>query len=210
MAASTPSTDPNWAWDTSGWTNQGNTGDVEKSSGALLNSVYGTAGLSGVLAQTWDPILNTTNAALPATNTFYGTLVYLPTPVYTTKVVANQSTAGTTTHGYFAVLSATSATLGTTVCATADQVAATTTAAVSWATATVLSPGLYYFGYAFTWSVQTKFDGLPVLGVTDSQLVTSPANPRFVTGSVTITSAFPATVTLAAQTTLGAGYVGIL
>lgn len=212
MAAPNPVTDPLYAYDTFGWTNQQN-GDIPTVGGSQGVVAPYDAELSGFLASTMDSGVVTTDALLPATNVFYGSLIYIGGPSRSTKFFSSPSTVGTATHAYVALLSAT----GTTVAASAD-LTALASGAGSWATAPLLTAGYYYLGVVATWSVQPKFTGLPVLAVTSGNaagLVYSAANqvfPKYVTSTaaITITSSFPSSVALVAQTTLGTPFVAAI
>lgn len=215
MPVPTPQGDPNWAYDTLGWTNQGNTGDVPTTGAS--NGVVSPydAELSGVLASTMDSGSAVTAAFTPATGIFYGGLIYLGGSAKSTKYFASVSAAGTTTHAYVALLSPAGATL-----ATSADLTTLSTATGSWATAPVLSAGFYYLGLVTTWSVLDSFAGIAnaamlcgnAPGLTYSGTGQG-VLPKFVTSTaaLTITSSFPASVTLTAQTTgaIGAPYIAL-
>lgn len=147
-----PTTDPNWAWDTPGWTNQGNTSDVEGAqlSGATLtNNAYLSEpeALSGFIARSMDPALNSltsSNYSLAATTTAAWAAIQVLDPCVTSKVTifakysATSATAGLGLYNFNGTLiaSCTSASLG------ASNAVVTT----SWSTAAVLAPGPYYIG----------------------------------------------------------------
>lgn len=207
MAAPNPVTDPLYAYDTFGWTNQ-QTGDVP-TVGAAQNVVSPyDAELGGTIASTMDAAGAVTAAFTPAitTSIFYGGLVYIGGPVKSTKFFASVTAAGTTSHAYVALLS----TAGVPLALSADL---TTLASGtgSWAVAPVLASGFYYLGIASVSSVAATFAGTANAGVLCGNapgLVYSNTNqvfPKFVQSAVTITASFPASVTLVAQATGSVG-----
>jgi hypothetical protein len=146
-----PTTDPNWAWDTPGWTNQGNTQDVEGqnlSAPGQGSMLIEPAALSGYIARTMDPDVTTiggtgTNST-STSQTCYLAAVQVLEPVTTGHIAYYQTVAGVTSpHFYMALYSATT---GVQVAVTADQGAgaATTFEKVAWTTAVALSPGYYW------------------------------------------------------------------
>ena len=207
-----PTTDPNWAWDTPGWTNQGNTGDTEGAGLSAPSNPLAPNGaiLSGVIAATMDAgAASVTGLTSLVTNTAYGAMVYVAAPAVTTKVFANDSTAGTTTHGYMLLTS-----LGGTVLAATADLTTTVGGAKSWAASTTLASGFYYLAIATTNSVTGVYSGAPVSAVTcgnGSGLVWAAGGPypRFVTGAAVLTGTAPTSVTWAAQSTLGAAYISM-
>jgi hypothetical protein len=155
MAAPSPATDPIWAYNTPGWTNQGNTGDVE---GAQLTGTTFSAnaflsepeGLSGYIARSIDPTvasLGTTGQAMTDTIAWFAAVEVLA-PAQTKKLylaVKYASAAEAIDCGLynFAGVQLTTATVtpGSTTLYSASA---------SWAAAQVLSPGTYYVGAVST------------------------------------------------------------
>ena len=121
----------------------------------------GSAQLSGWLASTMDPmaaVAATGSASVPASNTFTGGLVYVPTAVSSTGMsMFCVASAGTVNHFWGALVSATAS--GSTVAATAAtadkeaSIAATTPLDLAWASGPITVPaGYYYLGYACNWT----------------------------------------------------------
>ena len=146
-----PTTDPNWAWDTPGWTNQGNTSDVE---GAQLSApgqgsmLVEPAALSGYIARSMDPDVTsgggTSTTTLFVTGTPFLFSMQVMDPVVTTGVAVAGAAAGPPTHSIAALYSASS---GQLVANTADLGASgfgTAAAKIPWAATTALSAGYYW------------------------------------------------------------------
>jgi hypothetical protein len=211
MAVQSPGTDPLYAWDVPGWTNQ--KGGSLATAGTNLIESQGTTGTAplggagGFLAQTMPGEAAGTTVTADTTNTFFGYLIYVNEAVSTTGIAFANVAAGTCTVFYGALASIISQTSLSTVAATAEShasLANTTTLDLAWSGGPFLiAPGYYYLGYAMTQSVAVTMLGSPVAaGYTPSSgaaLLSSPNAPWFrtVTGSVTISSAFPAAVTSA-------------
>jgi hypothetical protein len=226
MAVQTPGTDPLYAWDVPGWTNQkmgasATAGlNLIESGGATPATLGGSSGaaLNGYLGWTNDPISNAADTLLPATNTFYGSLIYLPEGGVTTKLIVNETTNGTTTHAYgvLASVSSLSNLAATVIALTADKTSGTvdTFAGVAWATpgtSVVLAPGFYYAGVITTWSGQPKFAGLTAAQLANYDVNASATVLRNVT-STTQTGANIAVgqvLTLVAQSSLGSAFAAI-
>lgn len=216
-----PTTDPNWAWDTVGWTNQGNLGgDVEGQSlsapgqGSMLVE---PAALSGFIARSLDP--DVTSVGTSATLTFTTTVpvlfaVQVLEPVISTGVVVPGNTAGPPTHAIAALYNATS---GALVANTADLGAAgfgTTTAKFTWCspgtstTATIpVTSGYYWVMLVESAGTMGKINIFPsstetqvLLGGTAAIPFTVGSTPRFATGSTGLNAV---TATPAGLVTLG-------
>lgn len=212
-----PTTDPNWGWNTIGWTNQGNLGgDVEGQSlsapgqGSMLIE---PAALSGYIARTLDPDVTSAGVGAITTATFVsGTpLLYalqVMEPAATTGVVVAGNTAGPPTHSIAALYNASS---GALVVTTGDLLTAgfgTTTAKIAWTAATALAPGYYWVLLAESGGTMGKINVYPL--ATEAQLLLSStgapvpyvvgSTPRFGTGSTGMTSI---TATPAGLATLG-------
>jgi hypothetical protein len=153
MAAPSPATDPLWAYDTPGWTNQGNTGDTigTQLTGAPFsaNAFLGEPeALSGYIARSIDPALNsvsgTTGTAISANTTGYFAALEVMNPALTKKIVV--STKYTTSAD---TLSMALYNFAGVQVATITGVAQTTSFAPvigTWSTAATLGPGTYYVG----------------------------------------------------------------
>jgi hypothetical protein len=243
MAAPTPATDPNFAWDTQGWTNQGNTGDVEGENpggsglGLPASSLVDPAALSGFAFRNMDPDQLTTAGATLTTNTVYFSAFTVDTPTISTKGLVDVTTHGTVTVAYYAIVDAN----GTTQAVTANFGGSWTSSSnvvqpEAWAStsnfyntglsAILIPPGYYLFGVATTNSVNPVLSGMSTRGIVVSsgqgnQAVPATAStplqpatwPRFTSGSVTISSSFPASFTFnssnfatASQAPFGAGF----
>lgn len=166
---------------------------------SLSGFVAQNLGLSGLLV----------NALVAAASVFYGSLVYIPVAVQTSKITFEVTdNTDYIEHGYGALLS----TAGTTVLATADFEATVTSFGwygIPWSNSpATVEAGLYYLGVAIAWSTEVALAGQPVSVMQGGNIVGA-APYRFVTGSVTITSSFPASVTLAEQTLLGVPYLAM-
>ena len=155
MATPTPANDPLWAYDTPGWTNQGNTGDT------IGTQLTGTTfsvnaflsepeGLSGYIARSIDPTvasLGTTGTAMSST-TAYFTAIELLAPAQTKKLylaVKYASAAEAIDCGLY--------NFAGTQLTTATVTPGSTTlynASASWAASQVLAPGTYYVGAVAT------------------------------------------------------------
>ena len=228
MPAPTPSNDPLWAFDTPGWTTQGNTGDTI---GANLPSVSQGASLlepaanSGYISRTLDPDVTTAGGAgttlTMTSGTVYLFLLQVLDPAFTKSVVVVGANAGTSTHAFVGLYNAFS---GAQVAITADQTATvfgTTATKINWTTAAVLGPG-YYWGAiltvssvaptlkAFTLAPEAQLL-LTGTGVTGWTLGT---NLRFATGVTGLTglSTLPASLTgtMTCSATATASFIGIL
>lgn len=147
-----PTTDPNWAWDTPGWTNQSNTGDTEGTNNApasLGSNTYLTEpeALSGFVARSMDPAVNSAQSSTKATFTnqvIYVAAMEVLAPAVTSKFVVSVGTIGGTSTSYFGLYSAVGTQMAT--IAVVNNIPATTISR-SWTTAAVLAPGTYYFAW---------------------------------------------------------------
>lgn len=207
-----PTTDPNWAWDVPGWTNQGNTGDTEGAGLSAPSNPLAPSGaiLSGVVASTMDAGSAAVAGLVAATNVAYAALVYVPAPAVTKKAFASGAGSATATNGYYFL----SSVGGTVLAATASQGASALTGALSWATPYTLSSGFYYLGLAGAAATVGTFVGCPVSGVTAGNgaglvWAASGPYPRFVTVATVLTAAAPTSFTWAAQTTPGSAYMSM-
>lgn len=147
-----PTTDPNWAWDTPGWTNQGNLGgDVEGQnlSPALLatNSFLNEPeGLSGFVSRSIDPAVNSAVVKGTGVATFTTAVLYLAAmevlaPAVTKQVVVSVGTVGGTSTTLLGLYNSTGSLVASTV---SIPTIPATTIARSWVTPAVLAPGIYY------------------------------------------------------------------
>lgn len=220
MAAPTPATDPNFAWDTQGWTNQGNTGDVEgtnlypASLGANQYLVEPEA-LSGFIARSMDPALNSVASGtynLLATTTAAFAAVQVLEPAITSKVTI------------FAKYSATSAVAGLglynfagtqlTTCNSSALTASNAAYVTSWATPQVLAPGIYYVGgvtHSGAGFLDFQATALTVENSLLAQATTFAANVlnwRFFSATVTANT-LPATISGTIAGTAGGWFVGL-
>jgi hypothetical protein len=174
-----PTVDPNWAWDTPGWTNQGNTSDTEGvqlagQSNLGASVLIEPAALSGFLARTIDPDLSAVGAfALTASSTtsMYGALMQTYDPIITKNVCYTYSvgtgSTGTQSHQWIALVNPGT---GVVYAVTADAGATAASAGfnkVAWTATTVLPPAQYLVLYAniFTaWgTLQPKLGGIATL-----------------------------------------------
>jgi hypothetical protein len=151
LGATGPTLDPNWAWDTQGWTNQGNLGgDVEGQNlnpSLLSANTYLTEpeSLSGYVGRSMDPAVNSAGAAnkqTPSVGVLYLAAMEILAPAVTSKYVVSVATAGTTTSSVFQGLYNNQGAL--VASNTAVGTIAATTISRTWTTPAVLSPGLYY------------------------------------------------------------------
>jgi len=197
---------------TTGWTNVGYTGDTEKGTGPGVTSPSTSVSLSGFLAETFSSADVTVDAFAPTTAIFYGGLVYVGTGGTTTKWVIDASTPGGVAHAYVVLLDSS----GNTLAKSTDQTTLANNSG-SWASSYSVVPGYYYLGVAVAWSsTPATLGGITAVGMAAGNgaaltYVAGTTLPRYVTssGALTITSAFPSSVTLARQTTLGAPYVAM-
>jgi hypothetical protein len=148
-----PSTDPNWAYDTPGWTNQGNTGDVEGSqlAGASFagNAFLGEPeALSGYIARSIDPSVLSTVASNflvmgTSSTTAYFAAVDVIAPAKTSAVVIYAKSVSSSTSANVGLYNSAGVQLTTAAPALTTSVAAVKT---SWSAAQILAPGTYYVG----------------------------------------------------------------
>src|ERR1700729_915508 len=150
MAAPSPATDPLWAYDTPGWTNQGNTGDIPTPGANGIGAdtmLIEPASTSAFLTRSIDPDISQSGTGLTMSNSLMTcTLLSVLGPTLTTKVAFNVQTVDITspTKKWWALVQWPSATV---VAVTANSVAvygSTGATTVSWTAPTVLSSGLYY------------------------------------------------------------------
>lgn len=150
-----PTVDPNWAWNTPAWTNQGNTGDTEGTNlnPALLGSnTYLTEpeALSGYVARSMDPAVNSAQNTTKATLTnavLYLAAMEVLAPAVTSKFVVSVGTVGGTSSTLFGLYTG----VGTLIAAdTAVANIPATSISRTWTTAVALAPGLYYFAWLNT------------------------------------------------------------
>ena len=115
MAAPSPVTDPLWAYDTPGWTNQGSTGDIPLGSGLSSDSEIGPgeAIVQGYQAMSFDPMLTATTTQIPTAGIVYLAKIMLPDPFATTSVNIFCVAAGNATAFYLGVYSASGALVST-------------------------------------------------------------------------------------------------
>lgn len=217
MAAPNPVTDPLYAYDTFGWTNQ-QTGDVPNVAQLGSASLLGPneAIVQNYIAETLDPQSVTHAAANIVSGTIYGAKLVLAAPAYVTNASIWSVAAGTATKLFTGIYNVNGALmsssadvhagLGTQVLVTGAQ-----TAPVA------LSAGIYYVALAAVWSVQptvnaitaataaTQFGGQGLAVPASGQPFTN-ASPRWATLGSGVATALPATVTPSAAAFSAVGF----
>lgn len=169
MPAPNPATDPLWAYNTLGWTNQGNTGDIPTpgATGIQGNQVLvEPASLSQYITRSLDPDISQTGSGITESNSLMNChLVEVLGPALTSKVSFNVQTADVTapTKKWWALVSWPS---GIVVAVTANSTAvygATGTTTVSWTSPTVVASGLYYIVLVDNAGTAVKLSGISAL-----------------------------------------------
>jgi hypothetical protein len=222
-----PTVDPNWAWDTPGWTNQGNTQDVEGQNlgapgqGSMLIE---PAALSGYVSRTLDPDVSsvgTGSAFAFATGVANMAALQVLEPVTTSKVVFNIATAAATpTYSCVGLYNAVSGSLVAQTSTTSSNFTGTGGKTLSWATATAISPGYYWVLFLSVAATGVKLNGFTLSPEAQSLLTSTAVMPfvigstlRFAVGGTNLTSlaAIPTTLTTAMVVSAAASgyFVGI-
>jgi hypothetical protein len=216
MALQTPGTDPLFAWDIPGWTNQGATAPkgpdtlegLPGNTTTQLNQVgsIGSPGSAGLMAWTMDPAAAaSTTSAL--SSGIYG-LVQVPVETTVDHVYIWQ-VAASGAHMYVVL----SDLFGNVIAATADQTTGTVQGKVALAAATTIGPGFYYLGAQSSGS--STFFGMTANQVTMisgavTYSATAPyAFPRFVTATGAAGASAPTALTFTSAATIGAPFVGL-
>lgn len=197
MAAPSPATDPLWAYDTPGWTNQNATGDIEGNNLTPVSFEYlaEPAAASWYLARTMDPDLSAAAGTVTPSNAALNCLlVWVPAPCLTHGAIFNPTTTGVTISWNWCAL--VNAVNGVVMAVSAEQSAAPTSGTVyeyTWSAATIIAPGFYYITLATKWTTQPTFTGIATLA-REVQYNLTGVNPyfyRFSTYSVVPTSTPP-------------------
>lgn len=229
-----PTVDPNWAWDTYGWTNQGNLGgDVQGQNlgaapGQIATALGTPSALSGYISRSMDPDDSTQSSGtltfVTGTAQLFGLLVL--EPVSTTGIVVGGKTAGPPTHSVAGLYNAVT---GAQVAHTADLLTAgfgTAAAKIAWSAVTPIAPGFYWallvessgtMGTVNAMSLATNTEMQVLLTGTAAIPFTPGSTPRFATGGTGLTSltATPAgipaalTTSMVISATATASFVGI-
>jgi len=157
MPAPSPATDPLWAYNTLGWTNQGNTGDIPTGGTTSFDYIQEPASLSYFLARTLDPDLSVAAGyTIGSSNTFYGGLVWFPGPTLVTSLVFDITTVGgTPTISYATIWNPTQNNAVLAVSANSTSALASGMNTVNFTAKTVIPSGVYYVGMSLSQPTHT-------------------------------------------------------
>jgi hypothetical protein len=186
--------DPTWAYDVPGWTNQGNTGDIATTNSTTFEYLIEPAAASLYLARTIDPDVSASSAIVASRTLINCALVWVPAPILTTSVVFNVASVDVSpgSYKYWVLVNMVTRAVEAVTANSTPVYGATGMGTANWTAKTVISSGFHYIAQVNTAATAPGFTGVSPLQAEAQYNLSAGSTTaplRFCTNSQTISTA---------------------